>query len=364
MHRRKRKFKTIIIKKRALRGVVPIFVLLSLGVYRFSPISPGASKSILRNAIPMIHSSDDVISNFESRLKATMNSSYVLANSMPILKEKRLLENKEKTVEKASEENAASENDAPIGDYPIAETKSVGNRLQIRNETTYQPDINALLNAPLSFSSPEILIVHTHASEAYTEEGQHYYNEGENNRNIDTDKNMVRVGSELAKELTELGFKVTHAREINDYPSYNKSYSKTLDVINYYLKNNSNIQIVLDLHRDSVIKTDGTKMKFVTEINGEKTAQVMIVSGTNQAGLPNDTWQENLKFALKLQNYMESEYPGLARPLNLRQERFNTHATVGSLIIEIGTGGNTLNEALASTKFLANSIEETLKPYR
>lgn len=364
MRRRKGKFKfkTIVIKKRALNGATAVILTVFITALLLSSAINGFSKSILSSAIPMIFSTEELTSSIKNKFTESINSSYVLANSMPILKEKKLLKKEPKENEAA--ETAVSESTVPVGAYPITETKSVGKSLQIRNETTYQPDLNALLNAPLSFSSPEILIVHTHASEAYTEEGQSYYTENETNRNIDTEKNMVRVGSELAKELTNLGFKVTHAREINDYPSYNKSYSKTLDVINYYLKNNPNIQIVLDIHRDSVIKADGTKMKFVTDINGEKVAQVMIVSGTNQAGLENDTWQENLKFALKLQSYMENEYPELARPLNLRQERFNTHATFGSLIIEIGTGGNTLSEALASTKYLAKTIKETLKLYR
>ena len=135
-------------------------------------------------------------------------------------------------------------------------------------------------------------------------------------------------------------------------------------MINYYLKQNKNIQIVIDIHRDSVIRTDGTKLKFLSEINGVKAAQVMIVCGTNQAGLENDSWQEKLKFALKIQNFLENNYPGFARPLNLRQERFNTHATQGSMIIEVGSGGNTLDEALNSVKFLSNAINEVLKPYR
>ena len=113
-----------------------------------------------------------------------------------------------------------------------------------------------------------------------------------------------------------------------------------------------------------MVRADGSKLKFSSEIEGENVSQLMIVCGTNQAGLENDTWQENLKFALKLQSYMENNYPGLARPLNLRQERFNTHTTYGSLIIEVGASGNTLKEALNSTKYLAKTINEVVKPYQ
>lgn len=366
MRRRKSnfKFKTIVVNKRTLGNVMLIILAVTSSLIALFTATSKFSKSILNSTIPTIFSVDNFITEFEKKVTESIKSSYVLANSLPIPNENKI-DNHRLTEEKNTVDKISISPETPIaGTHPIIETKSVGQKLQIRNETTYQPDLTSLLKTPLSFHSPEILIVHTHASEAYTEEGQSYYYENETNRTTDTEKNMIRVGSELAKELTNLGFKVTHAEDINDYPSYNKSYSKTLDVINYYLRNNGNIQIVLDLHRDSVVKSDGTKMKFVADIGGEKVAQVMIVSGTNQAGLENDTWQENLKFALKLQDYMENEYPGFARPLNLRQERFNTHATLGSLIIEIGTGGNTLSEAIASTKYLAKTIKETLKLYR
>ena len=87
----------------------------------------------------------------------------------------------------------------------------------------------------------------------------------------------------------------------------------------------------------------------------------MIVSGSDQLGLPNPHWEENLSLALKIQKSLDDKYPGLMRPVNLRTERFNMHMTYGSLIFEIGTHGNTLDEALASIKYLADGIEEVLK---
>lgn len=264
-----------------------------------------------------------------------------------------------------TQEPAPPEGEQPL---PIEDSNNPASNLKLKNETTYQIDTQALLDAPLSFQlqgeGPHVLIVHTHASESYTPTDQNNYLPSDPSRTEDTNFNVVRVGDELEQELKKRGVKVIHARDINDYPSYNESYKKTLGVIEWYLQNYPSIQMVFDVHRDAVVKADGTKIKFTADVGGEKVAQVMLVCGTNQGGLPNDTWQENLKFALKLQNTLETTYPGLARPLNLRKERFNMHATKGSVIVEVGTHGNTLEEATASMKYLAEAVSQTLKPYQ
>jgi len=252
----------------------------------------------------------------------------------------------------------------PEDRLPIAESNTPSVNLTLRNETTYLPDVPALLSRPLSFDlsgkGPHVLIIHTHASESYTPTEQNYYSPTDPSRTEDTAFNMVRVGEELKKELECHGVSTIHDRGIHDYPTYNKSYTKTLSVIEQYLHQYPSIQMVFDIHRDAVVKQDGTKIKFTCDIQGEKAAQVMLVCGTNQGGLPNDNWQENLSFALHIQSNLESLYPGFARPLNLRKERFNMHATTGSLIFEVGTNGNTLEEALVSAKYLAKAIARAL----
>lgn len=251
---------------------------------------------------------------------------------------------------------------------PIEESQNPAADLKLKNETTYQVDTGALFNAPLSFDlqgkGPHVLIVHTHASESYNPTDENFYLPSDPSRTEDTNFNVVRVGDELEQQLKQRGVSVIHARDINDYPSYNESYKKTLGVIEWYLQNYPSIQIVFDVHRDAVVKTDGTKIKFTADVEGKKVAQIMLVCGTDQGGLQNDNWQENLKFALKLQNTLETKYPGFARPLNLRKERFNLHATPGSMIVEVGTHGNTLEEAVASMPYLAEAVAETLQPYQ
>ena len=236
--------------------------------------------------------------------------------------------------------------------------------LKIKNETPYNIDTAALLKRPsdiyVSEDLPSILIVHTHGTESYTQSEKYHYSDADSPRCEDTRYNVVRVGEELASELTSMGYNVLHDKSLNDTPSYNNSYNKTLSVIESYLEKYPSIQCVLDVHRDALEREDGTKVKFTADIKGENVSQVMIVCGTDGLGLEHPNWQSNLSFALKIQNYMNGKYPGIMRPVNLRKERFNMHKTPGSLILEFGTHGNTLDEALASVKYIAEGIGEAL----
>lgn len=365
MHSRKKtnRFKVIRLNKYffAFLKIILFLIILPVflsGIHLKTELTDNLMKIALKNEIS-VFSVDNTVFNIFNYLCTEL----ILGDTIPSLDFGEDAQNDEFIIPPPQPE-VIQEQQIPENTFPIVDRQIVAENLEIRNETTYLPDIESLLYSTLSFDSPEILIVHTHATESYKNDNSNYYYESDSDRTTDTNYNVVRVGDELAKQLESYGYKVTHARNINDYPSYNQSYNKTLEVINYHLKQNPKIQIVIDVHRDSVVKSDGTKSKFTAGINGKKAAQVMLVCGTNQAGLENDTWQENLKFALKLQNHMENNFPGLARPLNLRQERFNTHATVGSFIIEVGTSGNTLNEALNSVYFLAMSINDVLLPYK
>ncbi len=223
------------------------------------------------------------------------------------------------------------------------------NYVKIGNQTSYSVDINELLNEPLSLDmssdGPKILIVHTHATEAYAPEGAKRYNSEESDRSLDTTKNVVAVGDTVARIFNERGIETLHDTALHDHPSFNGAYADALTSIEQYLSDYPSIQIVLDLHRDSIVYDDGTKAKVVTKIDGKNAAQLMFVVGTNEKGLYNPDWRENLKFAVKLQDAIDQKYPNLMRHVNLRQERFNCHATHGSLIIEMGSSGNSLSEA-------------------
>ena len=257
--------------------------------------------------------------------------------------------------------------------YPIAQTSSVvgsfsgsgkNKSVYINNETSFEIDINKFLEEKLSIikkDGPMVLIVHTHTTESYTPSGKQTYSPTESTRTQDKNYNVVRVGKEIKEQLVQSGIQTIHDTTINDYPSYNGSYKKTLGIIEDYLKKYPSIQVVLDVHRDGMTKQDGTKMKVCAEVDGEKSAQVMILCGSSEGGLKHESWQENLKLGLRIQQELANEYPGLARPLRFVKERYNQHATKGSLILEVGTDGNTLDEALLCAKYTGRAIANVLR---
>ena len=249
----------------------------------------------------------------------------------------------------------------PIREIDSGQNKTIGSEnILVKNETQYSVNTKDLLKEKLGLdmtvSGPKVLIIHTHGSESYTEEGKEFYIEGTGDRNTDTSFNVVRVGDKITEVFEKAGIEVIHDRKMHDQPSYNGSYASSLKSAERFIEEYPSIQVVLDIHRDAIVYADGTKAKTVTEIDGEKTAQLMVVVGTNEGGLMHDNWRENLKFAVKLQNEINKKYPDLMRGINLRRERFNGHLTKGSLIIEVGTSGNTLNEAIRGATLCAEVI--------
>ena len=237
-----------------------------------------------------------------------------------------------------------------------------------KNDTDYTLDIPALLGGanPVKLSSKgvQVLIMHTHGSEAYTPDGKDNYTPTDTDRTTDCNYNVVRVGDEIAKILESKGISTIHSTVLNDYPQYNGSYDRALEDITAILKENPAIKVVIDVHRDAMISQNGTKYKTVANINGRSAAQLMFVCGTDQGGLTHQNWKSNLTFQLQLHNKMNTLYPGIMRPLNIRTGRFNQHVTTGSMLLEVGTSGNTLDEALYSAQLFANVLADTLNATR
>ena len=231
--------------------------------------------------------------------------------------------------------------------------------LRIDNETDYNPDLSALLTTELRWeladNSPKVLILHTHGTESYTPSPGESYTESGDYRTLDEDYNMLSIGDRVADRLEKAGIGVIHHRELHDYPSYNGSYANARQSIQAILENNPGIALVLDLHRDAAATDDG-QMDTSATVNGQESAQLMLVVGTDAGGLDHPKWQENLSLALKLQVQLEKQYPGLCRPLNLCAERFNGDESPGALLIEVGAAGNTHPEALLAADALADGI--------
>ena len=238
------------------------------------------------------------------------------------------------------------------------------NAVYIKNETDYTIDIPTLLTSKdpvrLSGDQVQVLVMHTHGTESYTPTAQYNYTPSDTDRTTDCNYNVVRIGREITRILNEKGIKTIHSETLNDSPVYSGSYNRALEDITAYIKDNPSIKLVIDVHRDAMVSNNGTKYKTVASIDGQQTAQLMLVCGTDGGGLVHDSWQDNLSFQLKLQQRLNTQWPGLMRPLNLRAARFNQHVTAGSMLLEVGTTGNTMEEALSSARLFAEGLAEML----
>lgn len=207
---------------------------------------------------------------------------------------------------------------------------------------------------------PQILIVHTHGSEAYTmPPGEEYEASGEC-RTTDCNYNTVRVGDELAATLEEVGLSVLHDTTLHDYPQYSGAYDRSLASINSYLEQYPTISFVLDIHRDAISDGEGNMYKVVSNVAGLNAAQMTFVIGTDGGGLEHPNWRENLKLAAAVQQNLLDDYPSLMRPITVRNSRYNQHVTTGSLLVEMGAAGNSLDEALLSARLLGQALAETI----
>ena len=202
---------------------------------------------------------------------------------------------------------------------------------------------------------PRVLILHTHGTECYTRQPGENFELQPNYRTLDEDYNMLSIGAEVCRLLEEAGIKTVQDRQIHDYPSFNSSYSNARQATQENLRAYPTVSLVLDLHRDAADTPTG-QMDTSARVNGQESAQLMLVLGSEAGGLEHPGWQDNLAMGLKLQATLEKLYPGLCRPLNVCTMRFNEDLSPGALLIEVGAAGNSHQEAMVAARALAEGI--------
>ena len=214
--------------------------------------------------------------------------------------------------------------------------------------------------AKLGAEGPQVLIIHTHGSESYTMPPGQEYDVSDTFRTLDTNCNMIRIGDEMAQVLTDAGISVVHDRSLYDYPSYSGAYNRSLASIESYLQKYPSISFVLDVHRDAVQDVNGQQFKLLCG-EDKNAAQLEFVIGSNGGGLSHDLWRENLKLACAVQETLYKDYPTLMRPVTVRNSRYNQHMTTGSLLVEVGTAGNSLEEAVNAARLFAAGFAKTIQ---
>ena len=241
---------------------------------------------------------------------------------------------------------------------------TVCGKVYISNSTKYTLSNEELLKpfgAELTGEAPQILILHSHGSEAYTPAADDGIVWSGECRTTDTRYNVVRMGDAMAEVFGQAGISVLHDRTLYDYPEYAGSYDRSLAAIDKYLKKYPSIRFVLDVHRDAIETSGGSQVKVISEIDGQGTAsQLTLVVGSDGGGLSHPDWMENLRLAVAIQEQALTDYPTLMRPLLLRNSRYNQHATTGSLLVEVGTAGNAPEEAELAARLFAGEMVTVL----
>lgn len=223
-----------------------------------------------------------------------------------------------------------------------------------------RPELAPLMSMPLQWDlqdgQPAVLIIHTHATESYTKQPGEDYTESGDYRTLEESYNMISIGARLAQLLEEGGIRVIHDQSLHDYPSYNGAYDSARVAIEAYLARYPTIRMVLDLHRDAASDGAGGQLATHATVDGEESAQLMLVLGTDEGSDPHPQWERNLSLGLKLAAVLEQDSPGVSRGINLRRYRFNMDLCPGSLLIEVGAAGDTHEKALRSITALARGI--------
>ena len=238
--------------------------------------------------------------------------------------------------------------DLPGGGVVWNCTSDSAEKLTVAAES--QPDIVVTPDV----QEPQVLIVHTHTTESYEPYQRSYYDAEYPFRTRDPDYNMTRVGDEH-------GISVLHDGTIHDYPAYTGAYDRSEVTIRAALEEYPSIKVIIDLHRDAISSADGSRTAPVAEINGRNAAQFMVITGCDDGRFGNmPEYLENFRLACMIQSSAEKLYPGLARPILFDYRNYNQHISTGSLLIEVGSHANSLDEAVYSGELLGDCMADAL----
>ncbi len=320
-------------------------------------INSKSMKFCIDEILPEIKVKNDV----ENKNISMPNSlKYALVSELEVLgstKKENILEKniKEETEEKVEidkiDENASVTEVKNSGVNPRSTDEFMG--VKINNSTDYALTED-ILTPNININKNKVVIYHTHTCESYSPTENNNYEESGSFRTIDLNYSVAKVGDELTNQLMSYGCNVIHDKTYHDYPAYNGSYSRSLVTAQNILNTNEDADIVIDLHRDAI--ADGTYAPKV-KIGDEYVSQLMFVMGTDGANTEHTNWKENLQFAIKVQQTANEMYPGLFKPIILRNSEYNQHVSKAACIIEVGATGNTLEESMGAMKYLAKILE-------
>lgn len=216
----------------------------------------------------------------------------------------------------------------------------------------------ATSNITLTKKSDKILLYNTHTSESYANSENYKFEYSGARRTLDANYNMLSVAKKFKENLDSKGFEVIHDTTPHDYGTYTSSYARSRITVKSTLATMGNAGIIIDVHRDATSDLD---YRPVVNINGVQVAQCMLVMGVGSDVTNNPYAEDNLKLAFKIQQIADEVYPGLFKPMIIRNSIYNQDLNKYSLLIEVGASGNTLEEAYLATRCLSNLLNIVYK---
>ena len=236
----------------------------------------------------------------------------------------------------------------------------------VRNETALTLDVGALSNAfvgeaAVDLHAPLVLILHTHSTEGYLGEGQTAVSVGSTvGRSSDREQNVLAVGQVLKDTLIACGIPTLHCEIAHDRvdgsDTYVGAYDRANETVQRYLALYPSIRYVIDLHRDAVFDGNGDVVRPIAVVDGEAVAQVLMVVGSGD-GVDHEG---NLALALALQSELNHGDAGICRQILLRPSSYRQDYAPYALLLEIGSVGNSLDEAKRAAYYVGMAIAEVV----
>jgi stage II sporulation protein P len=230
----------------------------------------------------------------------------------------------------------------------------INNQTSIKLPRNISDELPFIIHQDSEF--PQVLIYHTHTTEAFIGT--------ENFRSLDEKENIISVGAKIAEEIADAGFAVIHDTTVHDDPMYSGSYKRSAKTVQAILNKYPSIKIVLDVHRDAIEVDDKPVAAVTNNSSDSKAAQVMIVAPADNKdgdwGVP--LFMHNFRFAYHLQSQLEEDYGDIELPRSIMFQycNYNLHLSTGALLIEIGSHGNTLEQALNAAELFGQSVGRLL----
>ncbi len=245
---------------------------------------------------------------------------------------------------------------------PAGATPIVPQNTAIKNNPVNQTDrvidmqsvMAAACKIPAAKGKVSVLIIHTHTGEGYNAQGLQYLGEGyeEFARSEDGSDGVVAVGAQISKLLNEAGIGTIHCKTVFDGESNRESYRRAAEAISAFRMAYPSLVCVIDVHRSATVDEAGNIVRSLAVSEGQSIAQTRLLCGMS-AELTSKT---NLALAMTLGERMNQAFPDSCAAVICKEQVLNQDCAPFCLTLEIGSSGNTPEEAMSAAGIAARAL--------